>query len=113
MSIAGKAPKNTSQAGLAAFADQGLDYMVGTSQSNKTILAGVVIGADTTTVVDFKSLFGVTMKDTNYAAFVLVDDGSAVSVTAASRATTGFSIGGTAADDVINVLVIGTSAQQP
>ena len=113
MAIAGKAPKNTTQTGLAGFADQGLEYIVGTTGENKAILAASITSTGTTIAVTFATTFGLNMKNTNYVVSLTADTGTAAAPTFSAKATTGFTISGVASGDVIDVLVVGETARQP
>lgn len=91
------------------FADQKLDYTVGTPDRNKSMVTGSATLAAGSAAVLFADLGLPDMEDDQYQV-LLASDGAVASW--ASKAATGFTISGTGTD-AVDWMVVGRVAGQP
>lgn len=103
------------------FADQELDYAVGTKDRNKQLFGASVTVAGSSAgavAVTFSALFGVDrMEDAAYTIQLTADAGTAggtdEEVTWSAKAVDGFTINGVVDGDVVDVLLFGQVEGQP
>lgn len=93
------------------LAEQKLDYLAGAPQGNTSILVATVTATTTVKGLDFRALFGVTFKDTNYKLILQSNLASPLSV--GTKQTHRVQLGDVQNNEVIDVVVIGKIAGQP